>query len=134
MSDLVFMKLGGSLITDKRRFEAARPVVITRLGKEIAEALTGFTAEPQQLKLPSAPQSPIILHDAADRPQPLLDVNAGGPGRAAGMAVSVGRLRQQGRRFGFFLLVHNTMRGAAGGSVLNAELAVRSGLIPGGEA
>ncbi|MCU0276963.1 MAG: aspartate-semialdehyde dehydrogenase [Acidobacteria bacterium] len=103
-------------------------------GKEIAEALTGFTAEPQQLKLPTAPQSPIILHDAADRPQPLLDVNAGGPGRAAGMAVSVGRLRRQGRRFGFFLLVHNTVRGAAGGSVLNAELAVRSGLIPGGEA
>jgi aspartate-semialdehyde dehydrogenase len=102
--------------------------------EEVKEALAGFTAEPQRLGLPTAPPRPIIFVDGPDRPQPLLDVNGGGPGRAAGMAVSVGRLRPQGKRFGFFLLVHNTVRGAAGGSVLNAELAARKGLIPGGDA
>ena len=53
--------------------------------------------------------------------------------RARGMAVSVGRLRAAGSRFSFFLLVHNTVRGAAGGSVLNAELAFRKGLLPGSD-
>lgn len=100
---------------------------------ELREALAGFTAEPQRLGLPTAPQSPIVVRDEADRPQPLLDADAGAPGRAAGMAVSVGRLRRQGRRFGFFLLVHNAVRGAAGGSLLNAELALRRGFVPGVE-
>ena len=99
--------------------------------EEIRAALTGFAAEPQQLKLPTAPAAPIIVHDEADRPQPTLDINAGGPGRASGMAVSVGRLRLRGRRCDLFLLLHNTVRGAAGGSVLNAELAASQGLIPG---
>ncbi len=106
---------------------------------EIREALAGFAAEPQQLKLPTAPAAPIIVRDEADRPQPFLDVQAGetGPvvagrhGRARGMAVSVGRLRPRGRRCDLFLLLHNTVRGAAGGSVLNAELAASKGLIPG---
>jgi aspartate-semialdehyde dehydrogenase len=61
----------------------------------------------------------------------MLDVNGGGPGRACGMAVSVGRLRPRGRRCDLFLLLHNTVRGAAGGSVLNAELAASRGLVPG---
>ena len=51
--------------------------------------------------------------------------------RARGMAVTVGRLRAQGTRCSFFLLVHNTVRGAAGGSVLNAELALKQNILPG---
>jgi aspartate-semialdehyde dehydrogenase len=47
------------------------------------------------------------------------------------MAVTVGRLRARGTRCDFFLLVHNTVRGAAGGSVLNAELALRKNILPG---
>lgn len=108
--------------------EFAKPVS----GEALEQALAGFTAKPQQLQLPTAPRRPVIVLPGLDRPQPLLDAYAGEPGRAAGMAVSVGRLRPQGKRFAFFLLVHNTIRGAAGGSVLNAELAAMQGLLPGG--
>ncbi len=101
-------------------------------GVEIARAMAAFRTETQRLALPTAPQRPIIVHDGFDRPQPALDVNAGEPARAAGMAVTVGRLRIRGRRCDFFLLVHNTVRGAAGGSVLNAELAFAKKLLPGG--
>jgi aspartate-semialdehyde dehydrogenase len=107
--------------------EFAQPVD----SKEIANALASFTAEPQRLALPTAPLRPIIVPGGADRPQPALDLNAGEPERARGMAVTVGRLRARGKRCSFFLLVHNTVRGAAGGSVLNAELAVRKDLLPG---
>lgn len=98
----------------------------------LASALAAYRGEPQELGLPTAPQRPIVVRREANRPQPLLDVHAGTPGRARGMAVSVGRLRAAGNRFSFFLLVHNTVRGAAGGSVLNAEMAFRKGLLPGG--
>jgi aspartate-semialdehyde dehydrogenase len=97
----------------------------------IANALSSFTAEPQQLALPTAPLQPILVLKNADRPQPVLDVYAGEPAAARGMAVSVGRLRSQGKRCSFFLLVHNTVRGAAGGCVLNAELALRKKLFKG---
>ena len=99
--------------------------------KEIAAALSGFSAEPQQLALPTAPRQPILVQKNADRPQPVLDVYAGEPAAARGMAVTVGRLRTQGNRCSFFLLVHNTVRGAAGGCVLNAELALRTKLLKG---
>jgi aspartate-semialdehyde dehydrogenase len=97
----------------------------------VENALSGFTALPQRLSLPTAPRRPLLVQHGADRPQPALDVNAGEPERARGMAVTVGRLRVQGRRCRFFLLVHNTVRGAAGGSLLNAELALKTGLLPG---
>ena len=58
-------------------------------GEDVAQALAAFRAEPQQLALPTAPLRPIIVHDGANRPQPALDVNAGEPGRAMGMAVTV---------------------------------------------
>lgn len=109
--------------------EFAEPVESRR----IEEALADFTAEPQRLALPTAPQRPILVRREADRPQPAIDAGAGEPARARGMAVSVGRLRARGNRCDFFLLVHNTVRGAAGGSVLNAELAVAKGLLPGGK-
>jgi aspartate-semialdehyde dehydrogenase len=99
--------------------------------EEIVAAWTGFVAEPQQMALPTAPRRPILVSRAADRPQPALDVDAGEPERARGMAVSVGRLRCAQNRCSFFLLVHNTVRGAAGGCVLNAELALKKKLLNG---
>ena len=86
-----------------------------------------FRAEPQKLKLPTAPRSPIIVREEENRPQPLWDVNAGEPARARGMAVTVGRVRKKDKYVKFFLLSHNTLRGGAGGSVLNAELAMPRG-------
>ncbi len=96
---------------------------------EAEEAFVSFRSAPQDLGLPTAPERPVIVRPEEDRPQPLRDVHAGSPERAQGMAVTVGRLRRQGRFLSFFLLVHNTVRGAAGTSVLNAELALRRGLI-----
>ena len=81
--------------------------------------------------LPSAPHPPLIFRKEPDRPQPLRDRWAGGPGRARGMAVSIGRLRWEPPILRFFLLVHNAVRGGAGGSILNAELASAEGWIPG---
>ena len=99
--------------------------------KTLAAAFASFGTGSRQLALPSAPVRPILLLGNEDRPQPLLDVHAGEPLRARGMAVSVGRLRDHENRCSFFLLVHNTVRGAAGGSVLNAELAFKKNLLGG---
>jgi aspartate-semialdehyde dehydrogenase len=103
-------------------------VLQVRIREEVDEsdlrrALHNFNGVPQQLDLPTAPERPIIVRPEADRPQPRLDIDAGGPGRTEGMSVSVGRLRVEGDRLRMVALVHNLVRGAAGGSVLNAELA-----------
>jgi aspartate-semialdehyde dehydrogenase len=82
-------------------------------------------------QLPTAPAPPVVLRSEPDRPQPLRDRWAGEPARARGMAVSVGRIRWTPPYLRFFLLAHNAIRGGAGGSVLNAELAVDEGLLPG---
>ena len=95
----------------------------------VAQSLSSFRGIPQRLCLPLAPDQPIILRKEVNRPQPLLDVNAGSPERAKGMAVSVGRIRKKGKKIGFFLLSHNCIRGAAGTTVLNAELAHAKGLL-----
>jgi aspartate-semialdehyde dehydrogenase len=97
--------------------------------KEVADALSGFRGKPQKLKLPSAPDVPIIVRSEPNRPQPLLDAYAGTPERARGMAATVGRIRVDGNSLKFYLLSHNTIRGGAGGSVLNAELAFKEGMI-----
>ncbi len=97
--------------------------------KIIARTLSEFRARPQKLKLPSAPEQPIIVRSEDNRPQPLLDADAGTPDRAKGMAVTIGRIRVDGDTLRFFLLSHNTIRGGAGGSVLNAELAFKEGVI-----
>ena len=97
--------------------------------KEVIKTLRNFRARPQELKLPSAPEAPIIVMDDPNRPQPLLDSDAGRPDRARGMAVTIGRIRADRRCLRFFLLSHNTIRGGAGGSVLNAELAHKEGVI-----
>jgi len=81
----------------------------------------------QQLGLPSAPQPAIIYTEAVDRPQPRMDRLAGS---VPGMATVVGRLRQDPLfHVKFLALGHNTIRGAAGGSLLNAELLVAQGYL-----
>ncbi|MBC8192437.1 MAG: aspartate-semialdehyde dehydrogenase [Candidatus Marinimicrobia bacterium] len=84
-----------------------------------------FTAEPQSLGLPSAPMPPILVMEEEDRPQVHLDVNNGD-----GMAVTIGRLAED-KFFDirFVALSHNTIRGAAGGAILTAELLVEKGFV-----
>ncbi|MBM4434822.1 MAG: aspartate-semialdehyde dehydrogenase [Chloroflexi bacterium] len=87
---------------------------------EVKASLRAFRGRPQELGLPTAPARPVIVRDEPDRPQPVLDRDAD-----KGMATTVGRVREDvvlGVKF--VLLGHNTIRGAAGASVLNAELLV----------
>ncbi|MEM1659146.1 MAG: aspartate-semialdehyde dehydrogenase [Candidatus Jordarchaeales archaeon] len=90
---------------------------------EAKEVLRRFRGEPQKLKLPSAPEQPIIVREEIDRPQPRLDRMAGS---VPGMSVSVGRVRKgsEPNSLMFTVLSHNTIRGAAGAAILNAELMV----------
>ena len=83
------------------------------------QVLAEFNGLPQKLKLPSAPKDPIVLRHEPNRPQPRLDRMAG-----SGMSTVVGRVRQgQDRKIlQYHLLTHNTIRGAAGGAILTAEL------------
>jgi len=97
--------------------------------EEVAKVLSSFRGEPQRRKLPTAPIQPVIVREERDRPQPLRDVLAGEPERARGMAAVVGRIRVVERILRFFVLSHNTIRGGAGGSVLNAELAHAEGYL-----
>ena len=93
--------------------------------EEIIEAWENYVPEPQQLRLPSAPERALLYRSELDRPQPLRDRDAG-----RGMTVTLGRLRPCPLfSYKFVMLGHNTIRGAAGGSILNAELCVSKGLI-----
>jgi len=93
--------------------------------EEVKDALREFRGLPQELGLPSAPQSVIVLREEPDRPQPHLDRDTGG-----GMAVVVGRVRPcPVLDVKFTLLGHNTVRGAAGAAILNAELLARQGYL-----
>ncbi|MGA8710683.1 MAG: aspartate-semialdehyde dehydrogenase [Thermoplasmata archaeon] len=83
----------------------------------------------RDLNLPTAPTPPIELRPQADRPQPLRDRWAGHPVRARGMAAVVGRIRWEPPFLRFFVLTHNAVRGGAGASVLNAELAFAKGFL-----
>jgi aspartate-semialdehyde dehydrogenase len=90
---------------------------------EVGEALASFTALPQELHLHSAPERPIILREELDRPQPRLDREAG-----KGMSVTIGRLQPDNvLDYRFVALSHNTIRGAAGAAILNAELLIATG-------
>jgi aspartate-semialdehyde dehydrogenase len=92
---------------------------------ELREALRTFSGPPQQLGLPSAPAHPTVLLDEPDRPQPRLDLNV-----ERGMATLVGRVRPcQLLGWKFIVLGHNTIRGAAGAAILNAELLRAQGLL-----
>jgi aspartate-semialdehyde dehydrogenase len=84
----------------------------------VAAALRTFRGVPQERRLPSAPDPPIVVMDQETRPQPRLDADLGG-----GMTVSVGRVRAcPVLTHKYVALGHNTIRGAAGASILNAEL------------
>lgn len=88
--------------------------------EELRDALASFTALPQELRLHSAPEQPIIVRSEEDRPQPKLDRDAGN-----GMSVTVGRIAPDAvMDFRFVALSHNTIRGAAGAATLNAELLI----------
>ncbi|MEM3356537.1 MAG: aspartate-semialdehyde dehydrogenase [Candidatus Bathyarchaeia archaeon] len=86
--------------------------------ESVADAMSKFVGEPQKLKLPSAPARPIVVRKEDDRPQVRLDRMEGN-----GMSVVVGRIRRDPALGGikFIVLGHNTVRGAAGCSILNAE-------------
>jgi aspartate-semialdehyde dehydrogenase len=93
--------------------------------EELVHAWREFRGPEGARGLPSAPAQPILYTDAPQRPQPLRDVDA-----QAGMATSVGGLKPCALLdWKFTALGHNTVRGAAGGSILNAECATAMGLL-----
>jgi aspartate-semialdehyde dehydrogenase len=92
---------------------------------DVIRALVNYRSVPQERKLPSAPPQPVIYMEENDRPQPRRDAE-----REHGMAVFVGRLREcPVLDYKFVALGHNTIRGAAGAAVLNAELMYSEGLL-----
>jgi aspartate-semialdehyde dehydrogenase len=94
---------------------------------DVIAALRAFRGRPQDLKLPTAPPNPVVWMPQNDRPQPRLDAE-----RDGGMTVSVGRVRTcRVLDVKFVALGHNTIRGAAGAAVLNAELMRAEGLLVG---
>jgi len=91
--------------------------------EEMIAAWNEFRCLPQELKLPTAPEQPVIYETAPDRPQPRLDIHRGG-----GMSSVVGRLRACNIfDWRFTVLSHNVIRGAAGAAVLNGELLYAQG-------
>jgi len=91
----------------------------------LGDAMRHFGGRPQELWLPSAPQPPIVVSEEPNRPQPRLDADLGG-----GMAIMVGRLREcPVMHAKFVALGHNTIRGAAGAAILNAELMHAEGIL-----
>jgi aspartate-semialdehyde dehydrogenase len=95
--------------------------------EEVRDAFASFTSLPQELKLHTAPPRPVLVRDEPDRPQPRLDRDAGN-----GMSVTVGRIRRDNvLDYRFVALSHNTIRGAAGAAILNAELLAATGRMKG---
>ncbi len=93
--------------------------------EDVQHAITNFRGLPQDKNLPSAPKQPVVYLPQPDRPQPRRDAH-----RENGMAVSVGRIREcPVLGIKFVACGHNTIRGAAGAAVLNAELMVSEGLL-----
>jgi aspartate-semialdehyde dehydrogenase len=92
---------------------------------DVIEAFRRFTSPIRDLSLPSAPQAPIIVKEEIDRPQPRMDRDLGN-----GMATIVGRVRKcPVMDYKFLVLSHNTIRGAAGAAILNAELLKVNGYL-----
>jgi aspartate-semialdehyde dehydrogenase len=91
----------------------------------LIDALASFRGPHAVSELPSTPRQPIVVRDEPDRPQPVLDRDAGG-----GYTVSVGRIRRCPLfDHKFVILGHNTLRGAAGGAIHNAELLAAEGWL-----
>jgi len=94
---------------------------------KVADALRGFATPERVASLPTAISRPLVIDERPDRPQPRLDVE-----HDRGMRVTVGPVTSDGTYDArFTLLVHNTLRGAASGALLNAELAVSAGVCTG---
>ena len=111
--------LDGHTITVSVGFES-RPAM-----GDVVDAMRSFSGRPQELRLPSAPQPPLIVSDEPNRPQPRLDADVAG-----GMAVTIGRVRAcPVMHAKFVALGHNTVRGAAGAAILNAELMHAEGML-----
>lgn len=92
---------------------------------DIVQAWQDYRSVPQERDLPSAPKHPIIVREERDRPQPKFDLQA-----EHGMATVVGRLRECAvLQFKYVALSHNTIRGAAGAALLNAELMKSEGYL-----
>jgi aspartate-semialdehyde dehydrogenase len=101
------------------RVKLARKVALN----DVREALASFRSLPQELGLHSAPATPIVVRGEPDRPQPKFDRDAGN-----GMTITIGRLKPDSVfDYRFVVLSHNTIRGAAGAAILNAELLVALG-------
>jgi aspartate-semialdehyde dehydrogenase len=130
----LFGRLNGEAIEEARMIISAQcnrvatreghlEAVSVKLGQEasreeVVEALRSFRGPLQGLGLPSAPEHPIVVREENNRPQPRLDRDEGG-----GMSVVVGRVREcPVLDYKFLVLGHNTIRGAAGAAILNAEL------------
>ncbi len=110
----------GHMATVSLKFRDKKPNL-----QEVKDIWESFEGAPQALNLPSAPLSPIVVRKEIDRPQPVKDRDAGN-----GMAISVGRLRECPLfDIRFVALSHNTIRGAAGGAVLSAELLKAKGYL-----
>ncbi|MBI1745877.1 MAG: aspartate-semialdehyde dehydrogenase [Acidobacteria bacterium] len=93
--------------------------------EEVKAAMREFRGLPQEVSLPTAPAYPVIVSDENNRPQPRLDLRAGG-----GMTCVVGRLRPcEILDYKFVTLSHNLIRGAAGAALLNAELLYQQGYL-----
>ena len=91
----------------------------------VIAAWNSFRGLPQELGLPTAPPQPVVYRTEPNRPQPILDVN-----RDNGMTVTVGRLRECPLfDYKFVAMGHNTIRGAAGAAILNAELMHKQGIL-----
>lgn len=92
---------------------------------EAIAVIRNWQGEVASLKLPSAPERPLVLAEQPDRPQPRRDVNLGN-----GMTVTVGRVREDAIfHLKLVAMGHNTIRGAAGGAVLNAEVLATTGRL-----
>jgi aspartate-semialdehyde dehydrogenase len=112
--------LDGHLETVSVKFANGSPSL-----EQVNQVLEKYSSEAEKLQCHSAPEKPIVVTYDADRPQPRLDRE-----NLKGQAVTVGRVRKcPVLDIKFVLLIHNTLLGAAGSSVLNAEIAVAKGLI-----
>ncbi|MEM0119876.1 MAG: aspartate-semialdehyde dehydrogenase [Thermoprotei archaeon] len=96
--------------------------------EDVEEEMSGFSGRPQELRLPMAPEKPIILDKHVNRPQPRLDRHAGS---VPGMAVTVGRVRRglNDKCVQYVHVSNNVIRGGAGGAILTAELMVAEGFV-----
>lgn len=110
----------GHIASVSIKFNSKKPTI-----EQTIDIFKEYISEPQRLKLPSAPKEPILYLENQDRPQPVKDRN-----KDKAMSCYVGRVRKcEVNDIKFIGMNHNTIRGAAGGGVLNAELLVKQGFI-----